>query len=364
MRETETMADARRYMEICNGCRYCEGYCAVFPAMEQRRDFTTGDLTYLANLCHNCMGCFYACQYAPPHEFGVNVPRAFSLLRAESYAAYAWPAPFARAFARNGVLVSLVTAIAIALVLLGVTALQTPDVLYGAHPVRPGAFYAVIPLWIMQATGIATFGFALVALVMGGRAFWHDAGPSGRVSARALWRAACDVLTLRNLGGGGHGCNDRDERFSMTRRWLHHAMFYGFLLCFAATSTAFVYGTLLGWAAPYPLTSAPVLFGTVGGVLLIVGTVALFAMKLSGDPAPAAHRLLGADVALLLLLALTALTGLVLLMLRATGAMGIALAVHLGFVLALFALLPYSKMVHGVYRGLALLRAAAERHST
>ena len=114
MRETETMADARRYMEICNGCRYCEGYCAVFPAMEQRRDFTTGDLTYLANLCHNCMGCFYACQYAPPHEFGVNVPRAFSLLRAESYAAYAWPAPFARAFARNGVLVSLVTAIAIA----------------------------------------------------------------------------------------------------------------------------------------------------------------------------------------------------------------------------------------------------------
>jgi citrate/tricarballylate utilization protein len=97
---------------------------------------------------------------------------------------------------------------------------------------------------------------------------------------------------------------------------------------------------------------------------LIVGTVALFAMKLSGDPAPAAHRLLGADVALLLLLALTALTGLVLLMLRATGAMGIALAVHLGFVLALFALLPYSKMVHGVYRGLALLRAAAERHST
>jgi citrate/tricarballylate utilization protein len=34
-------------MRICNACRYCEGYCAVFPAMEQRRVFTKADLTYL-----------------------------------------------------------------------------------------------------------------------------------------------------------------------------------------------------------------------------------------------------------------------------------------------------------------------------
>ena len=41
-------------MEICNACRYCEGFCPVFPAMEQRRAFSDGDLGYLANLCHNC----------------------------------------------------------------------------------------------------------------------------------------------------------------------------------------------------------------------------------------------------------------------------------------------------------------------
>ena len=28
-----------RQMSICNACRYCEGYCAVFPAMELRRTF-------------------------------------------------------------------------------------------------------------------------------------------------------------------------------------------------------------------------------------------------------------------------------------------------------------------------------------
>ena len=113
------------------------------------------------------------------------------------------------------------------------------------------------------------------------------------------------MLSLRNLGGGGHGCNDHDERFSMTRRWLHHAMFYGFLLCFAATCAGFVYDAFLGWQAPYALLSVPVLLGTVGGVLLIVGTAGLFAMKLIADPAPAARRLLGADVALLMLLTLS-----------------------------------------------------------
>ena len=31
-------------MTICNACRYCEGYCPVFPAMEERLTFANGDL--------------------------------------------------------------------------------------------------------------------------------------------------------------------------------------------------------------------------------------------------------------------------------------------------------------------------------
>ena len=59
----------------------------------------SGDLNYLANLCHSCRGCYYACQYAPPHEFGINVPQASSPRSAnESYAEYAWPGPLAAAF--------------------------------------------------------------------------------------------------------------------------------------------------------------------------------------------------------------------------------------------------------------------------
>jgi citrate/tricarballylate utilization protein len=361
MRETEAVAETRRDLEICNACRYCESYCAVFPAMTLRREFAAADIGYLANLCHNCQGCYHACQYAPPHPFGVNLPQAFARVRAETYEEYAWPPAVAGIFRRNGVAVALTTALGLALVLALTIALSSPDVLYAARPVRPGSFYAVIPLRAMQVTALATFGYAVLALAIGARAFWRDAGAREPVTRAPARDATSDVLTLRNLGGGGHGCNDIDERFSMTRRWLHHALFYGFLLCFASTSSAFLMATLFGWAAPYSLFSLPVVLGTLGGVGLLAGATGLFAIKLAADPAPAARDLLGADVALLMLLGLAAATGLALLALRGTGAMGVTLAAHLGVILALFVVLPYSKMVHGVYRSAALLRNAIER---
>ncbi|MGE0222744.1 MAG: tricarballylate utilization 4Fe-4S protein TcuB [Acetobacteraceae bacterium] len=362
MQETEAIERARHEIEVCNACRYCEGFCAVFPALELRREFSSGDLSYLANLCHNCRGCYYACQYAPPHEWGINIPRILAEVRSQSYAEYAWPRPLATAFERNGTIIAFLTAAAIALVLILTMALTSPATFWAARPMEPGAFYAVIPLWIMQVVGIATFGFSLLALWMGARNFWKDAGPRDSVGITALGIALWDVLTLKNLGGNGNGCNDASEAFSMRRRWLHHAMFYGFMLCFAATTVGFFYHTFAGWHAPYAFFSVPVLLGTVGGVLLLIGAVGLFAMKLVDDPLPSFRRMLGADVALLMLLAMSALTGLVLLAVRATGAMGLALAIHLGFILALFLALPYSKMVHGVYRSAALLRRATERN--
>lgn len=33
---TEPEAEVERVMQVCNACRYCEGFCAVFPAMTQR----------------------------------------------------------------------------------------------------------------------------------------------------------------------------------------------------------------------------------------------------------------------------------------------------------------------------------------
>jgi citrate/tricarballylate utilization protein len=67
------------------------------------------------------------------------------------------------------------------------------------------------------------------------------------------------------------------------------------------------------------------------------------------------------DTAFILMLFLTALTGLALLLWRETSAMGPLLALHLGVVFALFITLPYGKFVHGIYRYAALVRYARER---
>ena len=35
--------EVARIMQICNACRYCEGFCAVFPAMTRRIEFNAAD---------------------------------------------------------------------------------------------------------------------------------------------------------------------------------------------------------------------------------------------------------------------------------------------------------------------------------
>jgi citrate/tricarballylate utilization protein len=79
-------------------------------------------------------------------------------------------------------------------------------------------------------------------------------------------------------------------------------------------------------------------------------------MKLKTEASISSPDLWGMEAGFITLLFFTSLTGLMLLGLRETGAMGVILVVHLGFVLTLFLVLPYSKMVHGLYRLLALVR--------
>ena len=68
-------------------------------------------------------------------------------------------------------------------------------------------------------------------------------------------------------------------------------------------------------------------------------------------------------VAFLAMLFLTGMTGLQLLVLRTSPAMGLLLALHLGVVFALFITMPYGKFVHGIYRFLALVRYAREKRA-
>jgi citrate/tricarballylate utilization protein len=170
-----------------------------------------------------------------------------------------------------------------------------------------------------------------------------------------------DAGELRYLDGGGVGCVNEDERPTDRRKIYHHFTFYGFALCFAATCVATLYHFLFAREAPYAWWDLPVVLGTLGGVGLLIGPAGLFAEKSKRDPALVDEQRAGMDVAFIAMLFLTSLTGIALLLLRDTAAMGPLLALHLGVVFSLFITMPYGKFVHGIYRYVALVRYAKER---
>jgi citrate/tricarballylate utilization protein len=348
---------------ICNACRYCEGYCAVFPALERRLSFNEGDLAYLANLCHDCGACYYACQYAPPHEFQLNFPKMMGEMRAATYSKYAWPGLLSALFKRNGLALSLITAACLVLFVLGMAVAVDAQALLSAHADSDGAFYAVLSHRAMVWTFGAVFALAVVALVIASVRFWRDVGedPGTFLSAGPLGQSIDAALRLKYLRGGGDGCTYSDDRPSPQRRAYHQITFYGFLLCFAATCVATVYHYAFGYHAPYALWSLPTLLGTVGGIALLIGPLGLLGLKARRDAALADEKQTGMDVGFLVLLVLVSATGLVLLALRQSAGMGIVLAVHLGVVMAFFVTLPYGKFVHAVYRFTALVRYHVER---
>jgi citrate/tricarballylate utilization protein len=368
MASPEMLQRGQHVIAVCNACRYCEGYCPVFPAMEERSVFAKDDLAYLANLCHNCGECLYACQFAPPHEFGIDVPRTLAEIRLDCYEEYCWPRFLAPAFRHQAVGRALAMAAGLGAVLLALSVVMGAEI----WPERQaGDFYGIIPHGVMVGIFGAAGGFAAVALGIGCLRAWRSFGTSAVASAfsptaerpaeagrykQGLW----DAFTLRHLHGGGVDCTNAEEQRSPWRRWFHHLTMYGFVLCFASTSVAALYHVVFAWRAPYGYGSLPVVLGTLGGAGLLVGPAGLFVLRRRRDRALVVQAQDGLDESFIVMLFMTSATGLLLLALRAQPPMALLLVVHLGFVLGLFLTLPYGKFVHGLYRAAALLKYAAE----
>ena len=359
-------AEVARQLQICNACRYCEGFCAVFPAMTRRLAFPQADVHYLANLCHNCGACLHACQYAPPHEFAVNVPQAMARVRLQTYTDYAWPPALGRLYQRNGLTLSLATAGALAFFML--LTLWLRDRLWRVPPQTD--FYGIFPHNLLVSLFAPVFLYAVLALALGVRRFWREVTPGqeyeapaiAAVRAGAAAEATHDVLRLTYLDGGhGEGCHNEDDAWTQQRRVMHHLTFYGFLLCFAATSVATLYHYLFGWVAPYDLPSLPKLLGGIGGIALCLGTAGLWRLQLRRHPQHGDAAQQPMDRGFIALLFFTSLTGLGLWAARGTAVMPALLALHLGFVMTFFLTLPYGKFAHGIYRSAALLKWNIEK---
>lgn len=350
-------AEAARVLQICNACRYCEGFCAVFPAMTRRLQFDAPAVHYLANLCHHCGACWYACQYADPHEFQVNVPRALAQVRAKTYAQFAWPRSLGVLYAQNGWTLSVALCLGLAAFLMAAASAQVP--VWRSPPIDN--FYAIFPHGLMVAIFLPALAYAVLALALGVRQFWAEM-PLPPATASAVSEAAANALSLKYLDGGhGEGCHNEDDRWTHSRRRLHHLVMGGFLLCLASTSVATVYHYLLSWPAPYGWSTAPKVLGATGGVAMMVGCVGLLWIRRQRDRATMDPHQTPMDVGFVVVLLIVAASGMALALARGTPAVPALLCLHLGSVLAFMLTMPYSKFAHGVFRSAALLKWAIER---
>jgi citrate/tricarballylate utilization protein len=351
----DLVKEVRRQSQICNACRYCEGYCSVFPSMHRHRMFTDGDLTHFAQICHNCRGCYYACQFTAPHEYDLNLPAALAQLRQDTWQRLAWPGFLADRFHRHGTAIAAALVLAFALIFALAQALR-PDSGEG--------FYAYMSHSVMVAIFAPAFLLPLAAIGLSLRRYWGETAPIP-LAWSDLVEAGKQAAQMKNLKGGhGDGCNfENGDRFTHARRHAHQAMLWGFVLCFASTSSGTVLHYVFGLEAPYGFFSLPKLLGVPGGILMTIGAIGLWGLKKKADPELGAKDYLSGDYAFIALLGAVAVTGLALYAATGSGAVSWLLPVHLGTVLTLFLLTPYSKMAHGFYRFTALAAEAARKRA-
>jgi len=361
LKALEMFEEAERQITACNACRYCEGFCPVFPAMERRTLFLKRDLVYLANLCHDCKACYYACPYTPPNELAINIPAILSEVRLSSYKEYTSPRNLAAAFEKSGRSMAGVALFSIALMVAIALALGNPGRLFVPH-LESGSFYSIFPYMGILAVGLAVGFYVLANYLRGILRFFSDVRGStiAPIIFGAILRSAADALGHRAFRGGGAGCNHEETSGSLRFLTLHGFVIYGFLLAVASTILAAMYQDLLGVMPPYPFTNPAVASGVAGGVLMVIGTTTLAVLKSSSEKTPTFRRMMNLDMAFLLILDLTSISGLATLIYRASSIMGLLFVIHMGLVLALFVTAPYGKFIHFVYRYAALLVNRAE----
>jgi len=359
------LAEADRQLTVCNACRYCEDYCAVFPAAELRESFLEGDVAYLANLCHDCRACYQACMYTEPHDFAINIPALLAEARIDSYERNSRPRWLRAAFDAGPLALAALTVAVLGAFLALYAIFAEVDSLFEQRT-GEGSFYEVVSHAAMAVPALLLTGFIGVVAGVGLLAFWRGTGARRRdLLDLSAWRVAlAEAGTMKWMQGSGDDCYYPSESMpSPVRRYMHHLVMYGFLATFAATVAAFVAEFLFHQMPPYSVLSVPVLLGLGGGVAVVVGACGLLVLKARSARHLAPGQAIDLDLAFLISLLSVSVTGLALLVLRESSAMGAALIVHLATVAVLYLTAPYGKFVHAIYRLAALVRNAQERRA-
>ncbi|WP_251821032.1 citrate utilization protein B [Campylobacter jejuni] len=257
----------------------------------KKGEFSLKDMDYLANLCHQCSECFYDCQYAPPHEFNVLIPKQFAALRQYSYEKYAFPNFLGLAFRKNAVLTSIVLILCLFLDF-GARVLMRVKMLKG--------IFAIVSYDYMVSIFVTVSLLVLLALVGSVAKFYH-AIEIKNLNFTVFIKSLKDALSFKYLGGHkNEGCTYPNEKRSNIRKIFHHFSAYGFL--FYSNFFRGFYHHFLNLVAPYDFTQLPKIFGSLGGIMLCIGTLGLFVLKSVADKNIVDSQSMGMDYVFIFML--------------------------------------------------------------
>lgn len=353
--EQGLLDEATRQFTICNACRYCEGYCPVWPAAHMRTLITNPDSVYLSNLCYDHRDCYYACPFVEPtHEFALNIPKVTRQVRKETYRNLT--ADFTSTAARKASLLALTIMPVIAIWLI-----------FFHNVYSPGAFsfYNLVPkiTTIVASTLLSVYLIVLMALFVkryvgiieqdSGKAI---SGTPGYLGIKNIFGTIKDVIIHRWFSDI-HYPSDGESNL----RKLNHALiFFGFGLDFLSTTLGFLYEDIMKIPSPYGLFSPVVMAGLAGGLMIAIGAVSSLSVRSYSSGKQDFMEISGFDTLFAIMLLLVAVTGISVLMTRLYSTTVISytsLLVHYSIIYILFVTTPFtSNFLHIAARFTSLLK--------
>lgn len=353
----------------CYQCAACSSVCELAPAGAPfpRRQVLWAQWGLIERLladpgpwlCHQCNDCSLRC----PRD--VAPGDLMAAVRATVVERLAVPA-FLGALVGNArrtwaLLVLLPIAFWLAL-LAATTGLVAPEIHADMAPLEGRFHYEeVVPHFLIYIVFTAATLWVLIAVWSSGRRFWRMLGAGARREGSffgSLIPVVIEIATHRRFA--------RCERGVSKRRWGHFLLMWGFVG--AALTSAILVVYLYGFGRyPLPLDHWVKWLGNLSAVILVAGGTLLYANRLvPGD------RLAGATSAADRFFLFTVLgviaTGVITELLRFVAvppaAAALAYVLHLGIVLTLFLIFPYSKFAHLVYRTLAMVHERMARLTT
>ncbi len=332
-----------RQLSICNACRYCEGYCAVWDAIEFKSILNEGDIYHLSNLCHDCRDCYYACPYnEPEHDFKLNIPKVLGQVRVETYKDNLKPRFFGFALEKPILVTATSTIIAVAI-----------SIAYAAFSFGVDSFSSlpmttIIPISLFKPATILVYLYTITLWSWEGLAYWSKINQKERLSASGIGRGIRDAIFHKNFLGGGEGCKVPKLNSRYLRVISHLLVFFGFITALVSIS---FYPDITGYFA------LAYLFGSCS---VTIGTAGMIYIHLKESKRSRSDEQALIDYPFTILLFFAGITGIIVPLSLGTTLFNWNFIIHDALIMVVFLLAPFSKFIHPVFRIISLMKYSSD----